>query len=138
MLRREITYEDFNGDQVTDVFYFNISKSELVELEVQFDQGFGAMLQKIIDERDNNELVKRFKEIILMAYGKKSEDGRRFIKSDEIREEFTQTAAYDTLFMELATDDKAASVFLKGILPKDMGAEIEKIETKVAPEVPSS
>lgn len=126
MLKREITYEDFNGNQVTDVFYFNISKPELIDMEVSQKQGFSAWINKIIDDKDHKTLMQTFKEIVLLAYGEKSDDGKRFIKSDQLRLEFSQTAAYNVLFMELATNDGAAATFLKGVLPKDMVGEIDK------------
>lgn len=126
MLKRSITYDDYNGNNVTDIFYFNISKTELIELEVEFDQGFSSLLEKLIETKDHKELIKNFKRIVLMAYGQKSEDGKRFIKSDALREEFSQTAAYNVLFLELATDDNAAVVFLKGVLPSDLTGDIEK------------
>lgn len=126
MLKREITYEDFNGDTVTDVFYFNISKPELIELEVEVDQGFSSWIETIIEAKDHKTLLQQFKRIVLMAYGKKSEDGKRFVKNDQLREEFSQTAAYSALFMELATNDNAAADFLIAVLPKDMKGELEK------------
>ncbi len=126
MLKREIAYEDFNGNQVTDIFYFNISKPELIELEVEYDQGFSAMIQGVIETKNHKSLIKRFKEIVLLAYGQKSEDGKRFIKSDQLREEFSQTAAYIKLFTELATDDNAAAIFIKNVLPKDMIGDLDK------------
>lgn len=132
MLKREIAYEDFNGNQVSEVFYFNIAKNELVELEVEFDQGFSSFIQGVIDAKNHKELIKQFKALVLMAYGKKSEDGKRFIKSDQLREEFSQSAAYQTLFMELATNDNAAVIFLQGVLPKDMQGEIQKASEAVA------
>ncbi len=133
MLKRSISYEDFNGNDATDIFYFNISKPELIELEVEFKEGFSTMLQSIIETNDSKQLIKRFKEIVLMAYGKKSEDGKRFVKSDQLREEFAQTAAYSALFMDLATDDSAAIVFLKGILPKDMTGDLDKAIAEATP-----
>ncbi len=130
MLKREITYEDFNGDSVTDIFYFNISKPELFELEVEHEKGMGAWLQRIIDTKDHKALLKEFKELVLLAYGEKSEDGKRFVKNDQLREEFSMTAAYQSLFMELATNDGAAATFLIGALPKDMtGALKESMDT---------
>ena len=136
MLKREIKYEDFNGDQSVDICYFNISKPELIELEVEYDQGFGRMLQNIVETKDNKELVHRFKQIILLAYGQKSDDGKRFIKSDALREEFSQTAAFQTLFMELATNEDAAASFLTGVLPKDMQQEVEKANIVSLPPSP--
>jgi hypothetical protein len=125
MLKREIKYEDFNGEEVTEIFYFNLSKPELIELEVGYTQGFGQMLQSIVESRNNKEIIAKFKEIVLMAYGIKSDDGKRFIKSDKLREEFSQTAAYAELFMELATNDQAAVIFLNGVLPREFRGDIE-------------
>jgi hypothetical protein len=137
MLKREIEYEDFNGVKTTDVFYFNISKPELIELEVEYEQGFGKLLEDIVEAKNNKELVKQFKAIVLMAYGQKSEDGKRFIKSDQLREEFSQTAAYNALFMELATDDNAAVVFLQSVLPKDMVGDIDAAKLTALPSPPT-
>lgn len=120
MLKRTVKYEDYNGETTSDVVYFNLTKSELVELELSYDRGFGEALQAIIDAKDHKTLIFEFKKILLLSYGIKSEDGKRFIKSDELRLEFSQTAAYNALFMELAMDDNAAADFIKGIMPKDL------------------
>ncbi len=107
-------------------------------MEVEYEGGLGKMLQSIIETNNHKELIKKFKEIVLLAYGQKSEDGKRFIKSDQLREEFSQTAAYSALFIELATNDNAAADFLKGALPKDMGIEIDKaVSQKTVPSPPS-
>lgn len=128
MLREEITYEDFNGDQVTDVFYFNLTQSELLDMEVSATGGLDAMVNRIVEARDAKSLLEVFKELVLKAYGVKSEDGKRFIKNDELRKEFVQSAAYDKLFVELATDDRKAIAWLSGVLPKGMAGDIEKAE----------
>jgi hypothetical protein len=128
MLKKEITYEDFNGETVTEYFYFNLSKTELLELEHEYNRGFTANIEAIVEANSTKELVAEFKKIILLAYGKKSEDGKRFIKNDELREEFSQTAAFNELFISLATDETAASAFINGIVPKDMAQTID--ETK--------
>jgi len=125
MLKREIKYENFDGEETSDVFYFNLSKPELIELEVSEGAGFVKLLERIIETKDNRALIEQFKKIILMSYGVKSEDGRRFIKSDELSHEFSQTAAYEELFMELASDDNAAVIFLQGLLPRDMRGEVK-------------
>lgn len=124
MLKRDITYTDFNDNQVTETFYFNVSKSELVELEYSYKEGFGEALQRIIKTEDKGEIIATFKKLVLIAYGEKSEDGKKFIKNDELRAEFVQSAAYDALFMELAVDDKKAAEFIQGVLPKDLSAEV--------------
>jgi len=128
MLKREITYEDFDGEKVTGTFYFNLTKSEIIELEVAYSGGLQETLQLIIKTDNKKRLIEEFKRIILLAYGVKSEDGKRFIKNDELREEFSQTAAYDELFIELATNEESAAVFIKGIIPKDFAKEVEKAE----------
>ncbi len=130
MLKRDITYEDFNGERVTDTLYFNLTKTEIIDLEVSHEGGLDEAIKKIVKAQDIKSLIAEFKNIVLASYGVKSEDGKRFIKSDQLREEFTQTAAYDALFMELATDDDAAAVFIKGIIPADLASELSKsVET---------
>jgi hypothetical protein len=133
MYKRPITYEDFNGNEVTETFNFHLSKAELVELEVSYDQGFADTLQRIIETQDTKGLVAEFKKLILLAYGVRSEDGKRFIKSDQLREEFTQHPAYSALFMELATDDKAAGDFVNGIIPRDMAELVAQQDKPLAP-----
>lgn len=134
MLKKEIKYEDFNGDEVTEVFYFNISKNELIELEVEYKDGLADALQRIIKSDDRQRIIKEFKRIILFAYGEKSADGKRFVKNDQVREDFSHTAAYQALFMELATQADAAATFLKGVLPKDLGVEVDKAVAETATE----
>lgn len=135
MLKRDVTYEDFDGEKATETFYFNLTKSEIVELEVAYDGGLQAALLRIVKTNDRKNLVAEFKRIILLSYGQKSEDGKRFIKSDELREAFSQTAAFDALFIELATNDDAAATFLKGIVPKEFSQEMDK-QTPVIMPVP--
>lgn len=130
MLKRKIDYEDFEGEKQSEIFYFNLTKAELIELTFEDNEDFGTMLKRIINTKNNAELIKRFKQIILMAYGVKSDDGKRFIKNDQLREEFSQTAAYDVLFMELATNDEVAYQFLTGLLPRDLADTINKEDLK--------
>lgn len=132
MLKREITFEDFNGETVTEVHYFNLTKTELVELELDYSGGIENNIMAIVEARDGKTLMKEFKKIILMAYGKKSEDGRRFVKTDALREEFTQTAAFDALFYELATDEEAAAKFIEGVIPKMNDEEKDQLKAKMA------
>jgi len=127
MLKRTIKYEDFNGVEQEEVFYFNISKSELIELEVEHEVGFGDYLQNIVEAKDSKSLVKEFQKIILLAYGKRSDDGKVFLKSDKDREEFKQSAAYNALFMELATDSDSAVTFIQGVLPQDLAVQTREV-----------
>lgn len=120
MLKKTITYNDYNGIERKEDFYFNLSKAELMEMEMGTVGGFAEMIQNIVDAKDAPSIIKIFKELVLKAYGQKSPDGKRFIKSEELSEAFSQTEAYSILFMELATDDKAAAAFVNGIVPADI------------------
>lgn len=124
MLKKTITYEDFNGVERKEDFYFNLSKAEIMEMQFGTVGGLDVMLKKIIDAKDVKSIMDTFKMLILKAYGIKSDDGRRFIKSEEIAKEFEQTEAYSILYMELATDDNAAAEFVNGIIPKDVASEV--------------
>lgn len=117
MLKKTITYKDYDGNDRTEDFYFNLSKAECMEMELSTSGGMQQMIQRIVAEKDNVNIVKIFKEIILKAYGKKSPDGKHFYKSPEISNEFAATEAYSELFMELATDADAAAKFIGAVLP---------------------
>lgn len=124
MLTKAITYTDYDGVERTENFYFNLTKAELAELNLTTEGGLQNVIQKIIDAKNVPEITKWFKKIIMLAYGEKSADGRRFIKSEKLTEEFLQTEAYSELFMELLTDEKAASDFVNGMIPKLENANI--------------
>lgn len=128
MLARKVKYTDFDGNEAVDTFYFNLSQTELVEYNVDssYPSGFTKFIQKIIESSNHDELIREFKKLILASYGVKSEDGKRFIKSDELREEFVQTAAYDALFIELATNETAAAEFIKGVIPTNLRGDQDK------------
>ena len=126
MIKKTITYTDYNGMERTEDFYFNLTKAELMEMEMGTTGGFAEMVQRIIAAKDAPAIIKIFKEMILKAYGQKSPDGRRFIKSEELREEFSQTEAFSILYMELATDDKAAAKFVNGVMPAEMVQQAQK------------
>ena len=120
MLKHTITYTDYNGVQRTEDFWFNLSKAEIMEMEMGTTGSFAEMLNKIIAAQDAPAIIAVFKDLILKAYGEKSADGKRFIKSKEISTAFAQTEAYSQLFMELATSAEKGSAFVNGIVPSDM------------------
>lgn len=118
MFRKTITYVDYNGEERTEDFYFNLTPAELTEMELSFDGGFSESIKQIISAKDMPSIIKVFKKLIQDSYGEKSLDGRRFIKSKEVLDDFIQTEAYSILFMELATDEEKAADFVNGIMPK--------------------
>lgn len=124
MLKKTITYTDYNGVERTEAFYFNLSKAELMEMEMSTAGGLVEMMTAVVNAKDGAAIVKIFKDLVLKAYGEKTPDGKRFMKNDEIRAAFEQTEAYSILFMELATDDKAAADFINGIVPADMAQKL--------------
>lgn len=127
MLKRTITYEDLDGNKRTEDLYFNLNRAEVIKwLTTSGDYTLDKMILKLSTERNGKEIMKIFDDLILSSYGEKSLDGRRFIKSPELSEEFKQTEAYSVLFCELVTDAKKAADFMNGIIPKDMAAEVSK------------
>lgn len=124
MLKKTIHYVDYNGSEREEDHYFNLSKAEIMEMELSTAGGLSGMIQDIIKTQDGPAIMKIFKDIILKSYGKKSPDGKRFEKSEEISKAFEQTEAYSVLFMELVTDADAAAAFVNGIIPSDVAKEI--------------
>ena len=124
MLKKTSTYPDFNGVERKEDFYFNLSKAEVMEMELSTTGGLAEMIKRIVAAQDQPAIIKVFKDLILKAYGEKSPDGKRFIKSPELSDAFAQTEAYSILFMELATNDEAAAKFINGIVPADMAQQI--------------
>lgn len=124
MLVKTITYEDYNGVSRTENFLFHLSKGELMEMELGTTGGFAEKLKRIVEAQDAPAIMREIKGLILGSYGVKSPDGKRFIKSPELSQEFSQTEAYSQLFMELVTDDEAAAAFVKGIMPAQVQKEL--------------
>lgn len=135
MLMKTITYTDFDGNERTEDHYFNLTEAEIQESNLRTPGGIEAKLKKIVQAKDPDELVSYFKSFILDAYGVKSEDGRRFIKSDELKTEFSQTGAYNKLFMELTTNTDAAIAFVQGVIPQvpEKETAAENIVTPMTP-----
>lgn len=125
MLKRTISYTNFDGDAKSKTFYFNLTKTELIELDMHADGGLAASMQRIVDSKEGATLITEFQRIILLSYGERSEDGDRFTKSDDISEAFSQTAAFDALFMELATDETKAADFIMGIMPPELMSQMQ-------------
>lgn len=132
MLKKTVTYTDYNGVERTEDFYFNLTKAEILEMELGTSGGLAEMIQKVIAAQDGPTIIKIFKDLVLKAYGEKTPDGKRFVKSEEVKTEFTQTEAYSIIFMELASDADAASAFVEGIIPSDMQNDVKKAQMQIA------
>lgn len=127
MLKKVIKYMDYNGVEREEPFYFNLNKAELTELNLTKDGGLQNVIQRIIETRDQATLIGILKELVLKAYGEKSDDGKYFIKNDDIRQKFVCTEAYSNLYMELLADEQNTIKFIKGIIPADI---LETVEAK--------
>lgn len=130
MIKKTIAYVDYDGNEREEDFYFNLSKAELTELQLGTTGGLQKMIENIVKTKDIPRIIEIFKKIILASYGEKSADGRRFMKSKEIVENFTQTEAYSVLYMELATDAEKAADFIAGVIPADLKKEFENAKEK--------
>lgn len=119
MLKRTIEYENYDGVTVKEDFYFNLSRSEITMMEMEEDGGLSAKLKSIVDKKDGKLIMRTFRDILLRAYGEKSPDGRRFVKSEEISKAFSETPAYDAIFVELVTNPETALDFVNQIMPKE-------------------
>ncbi len=127
MITKEITYTDYNGQERIEKYQFNFTKAELTEMELSVNGGLSAMMERIKETDDRPEIMRIFKDLILKAYGVKSADGKRFVKSDELRTEFSQTEAYSELYMELVTNTESAITFFNGLIPNDIKAAGDKV-----------
>lgn len=130
MYKKLIVYKDYNGNERKEFFYFNLTKVELSKWEVETSGGMREILENIIKTQDRKGLVELFDDVIRRSYGEKSSDGKYFMKSEEILQRFISTEAYTTLFMELASNDTAASEFINGIMPPELLEEARKEAAK--------
>ena len=126
MRKEPITYVDYNGVQRTEDFYFNLTKAELLDMQLTTYGGYWETVKAIIDAKDQPALIAIFKELLMKSYGKKTPDGRRFDKSKEIVDDFIHCPAYSELYMRLVMDDEYAAQFINGIIPADLAAEAAK------------
>lgn len=127
MLKKTISYVDYNGTERKEDFYFNLTKAEIMEMELGTSGGLAEMIQRVVSAQDGPSIIKIFKDLILKAYGEKSPDGKHFYKSEEISRNFSQTEAYSQLFMELATNSDEAAKFVNGIIPADMAKNAKNL-----------
>lgn len=134
MLKKAIKFTDYNGVEREETYYFNLSKAEIMEMEMSTVGGFAEMTEKVVAAQDTPTIIAIFKDLILKAYGEKSPDGKRFMKvvnGVRLADAFAETEAYSSLFMELATNAEAAAAFVNGIVPSDVANEVN--QAKLAP-----
>lgn len=129
MLKKTFQYTDFNGNEQEETFYFNLSKSEVIEYELQERAGMSTTLQRIVEERDNQKILAHFKDLVMKSVGRKSDDGRRFVKNDEIREDFLASPAYDEMFIWLMSEPGAGAEFVNNVLPQDVDEFVKKVDS---------
>lgn len=134
MYKIERTYTDYNGNERKEEFWFNLTKAELVTMNLSEVGGLKAKLEKMMEKQDAPLIMATFRDILHRSYGEKSPDGRRFIKNEELVTAFEQTEAYSDIFMDLCTNAQLAAEFAAGIIPKDLqGAANEAIQATVVP-----
>ena len=143
MIVRTMTYTDYNGETRTEKFYFNLTAAEIAKLNFSKKNGLEETIRRCIKEGDTGQMVSLLEEIVLLAYGERSEDGKRFIKSEELSRAFSQTPAYSDLFMSFFMDENAATSFLDELIPADMAKNVDKNKAreeieKLASETPDA
>lgn len=131
MIKKTVTFTDFDGNKRTEDFYFHLTEQELTEWELSVDGGLSGVLTRIVNSQDTKTLIGIFKDLLIKSYGVKTPDGRGFVKNEEVLNNFTCTQAFSDIYMELATDDKAAAEFVNGVMPAGLAEKANK-EMKVA------
>lgn len=130
MIKRTVTYEDYNGEKRTETFYFHYTEAEILDMEMSEEGSFAERIQRIIDAKDKTALMKLIKKFVIDAYGVKSEDGKRFMKNDEVKAAFLESPAYSDIFMDMVTNDEIAAEFVNGVIPNTMKDRVAKLAIK--------
>ena len=117
MIKKTIEYTDFDGNKRKEDFYFHLTEAEVTDWEMSVEGGLSKALVGIIKSKNIRQIMPIYKSLLIRSYGVKSPDGRRFIKNDEVRDEFVQTQAFSDLYMKLATDLEEGTNFIKGVMP---------------------
>jgi hypothetical protein len=129
MLKKTVQYENFDGETVYEDCYFNLTKAELVDMSAEYGEGedMAAKLRKIANSNNKFDIIPVFKDILRRAYGRRSEDGKRFVKKPEYWDEFVSSEPFSVIFMEICTDGEKSAEFIRAIIPKDLTNDIAKI-----------
>ena len=132
MIKKTVTYTDYNGEKRTETFYFHYSEAEILDMEMSEEGSFAERIQRIIDAKDKTALMKLVKKFVIDAYGVKSEDGKRFMKNDDVKAAFLECPAYSDIFMDMVTDDELAAEFVNGVIPSSMEDRVAKLSINKA------
>lgn len=128
MIKKTITYKDYNDTERTEDFYFHLTEAELVDMQMSESGGLGELIQRVTNARDDIVTYNIFKDLFYRAYGEKSPDGKRFIKTKEVKDAFMQTEAASIIFMSLMQNEEEAAAFVNGIIPKKLLEEAAKVQ----------
>lgn len=129
MIKKTVTFTNYNDQEVTKSYYFNIDKLEAAELELEYGDLIETV-EELLESSDGKKVYGIFKEIILNAVGQKSADGNSFIKNQQIRDEFAGSPALGEIIMDMFKNPEAAGPFLEGMLPASMLAEARAQEER--------
>ena len=132
MLKKTYTYKDYNDVERTETFYFHFTEAEILDMEMSAEGGFAERVQRIIDAKDQAALMRLIKKFVIDAYGVKSDDGKRFIKNDEVKTAFLESPAFSDIFMDMVTDDELAAEFVNGVIPDTMKKRFAEIAANKA------
>lgn len=130
MIKKTVTYTDYNGESRTETFYFHYTEAEILDMEMSEEGSFTERIQRIIDAKDKTALMKLIKKFVIDAYGVKSEDGKRFMKNDEVKAAFVECPAYSDIFMDMVTNDELAAEFVNGVIPNTMRDRVAKLSAE--------
>lgn len=117
MYKKTITYNDYNGNERTEDFYFNLTEADVAKMELSVKGGFVEYVNRIIANQDQASLIDTWENIIKKSFGVKTPDGRSFMRDEQALAEFMATEAYSKMFMEFLRDADAAGKFINGIVP---------------------
>lgn len=136
MIKKTLTYESLDGDPITEDFYFHLSTAEIAKMELTTEGGYASLLQNLVNANNGKQIIEQFDAILKAGYGVRSDDGKRFIKNDQVWAEFYESDAYNVLFMQLISDPDASSQFVRGMLPANFEQEVARIQANKPQDAP--
>ena len=130
MIKKTITYEDFNGEKRTKDFYFHMNQVEFAKLNGEVPGGLEKRIQDIIANQDQDAMLRLVDLLVSRSYGERDDEDGGFTKIGKngrpLYEKFVNTSAYDNLIIELIQGEKNIVTFLSGIMPKEVQARMDE------------